>query len=87
MKHKSDLQGFLMSRLECIGRKREMARLWIHESRRVYRDKLTDEKDLSKYDSLEKEIVNKYFDVSFFKHQKFEEKIKDFAEVFTTFLV
>ena len=53
-----------MSTLEALTGKNEMSRMWVHESRRVYRDKLVDLKDMQQYDLLEKEITNKVFDVS-----------------------
>lgn len=38
-------------------------RLWLHEAERVYRDKLTDEKDMETFDKLAKDIVKKSFEV------------------------
>ncbi len=55
-----------MSHGECLRSKTEMARMWVHESRRVYRDKLVDEKDIKQYDLIEKDIVQKCYDVSQF---------------------
>ncbi|XP_075250106.1 dynein beta chain, ciliary-like isoform X2 [Convolutriloba macropyga] len=55
-------QGFLMSTLDCLTNKKDMGRLWVHESRRVYRDKLVDEKDIAAYDQLEKDTVAKVFE-------------------------
>ena len=54
-----------MSELDSVGKRIEMVRLWVHESRRVYRDKLIDYKDMRQYDTIEKEMIKKFFNVCF----------------------
>lgn len=39
-------------------------KLYLHESNRVYRDKLVEEKDLVLFDKIQAEVVKKIFDVS-----------------------
>lgn len=43
----------------------DLVRLWLHESERVYRDKLTDDKDIEAFNKIQADIVKKSFDVSF----------------------
>lgn len=39
-------------------------KLYLHESNRVYRDKMVEEKDLVLFDKIQTEVVKKIFDVS-----------------------
>ena len=55
-------QGILFSTIECVTAPNEMLRLWIHETNRVYRDKLADLKDVETYDKTQKDIYKKTFD-------------------------
>ena len=55
-------QGILFSSIECVTAPNEMLRLWIHETNRVYRDKLADLKDVETYDKTQKDIYKKTFD-------------------------
>jgi dynein heavy chain len=47
---------------ECISSPTDMARLWVHETSRVYRDKLADLKDIETFDKAHKDIFKKTFD-------------------------
>jgi len=49
---------------ECAKSPVELIRLWLHESERVYRDKLVDKTDMDTYDNIRKDIVKKSFEVS-----------------------
>lgn len=40
----------------------DLIRLWSHESQRVYRDKLVDEKDMESFNKMQIEIIKKNFD-------------------------
>ena len=55
-------QGLLFSTNECVPMTEGFVRLWIHETNRVYRDKLADAKDIESYDKAMKEIQKKSFD-------------------------
>lgn len=41
-----------------------MVKLYLHESSRVYRDKMVDDKDLIVFDKMQAEAVKKFYDVS-----------------------
>lgn len=60
------LQGLLFAQPECAKTPVELVRLWLHEAERVYRDKLTDEKDMETFDKLAKDIVKKSYEVIIF---------------------
>ncbi|ESO06976.1 hypothetical protein HELRODRAFT_171011 [Helobdella robusta] len=55
-------QGLLFSTLETITQPYELVRLWVHETHRVYRDKLVDEADMQQFDKLVKETIKKHFE-------------------------
>ncbi|KAK3091630.1 hypothetical protein FSP39_021358 [Pinctada imbricata] len=55
-------QGLLFAQPEAAKTPVDIVRLWLHEAERVYRDKLTDEKDMESYDKLIKDIVKKQFE-------------------------
>ena len=55
-------QGILFSTIECITSPVEMARLWVHETQRVYKDKLAELKDVELFDKTQKDIFKKTFD-------------------------
>ena len=61
------LQGVLFSVAETCKTPPELVRLWMHEASRVYRDKLTDEKDFETFDKLIKDVVKKSFEVGIYK--------------------
>lgn len=52
----------LFSNLECVQSPTQLARLWIHECQRVYKDKLVDKDDNHLFDKILKEAASKYFE-------------------------
>ena len=62
-------QGLLFSTPECLKAPVDAIRLWNHESDRVYRDKLIDDKDIEHYDKIQHEFNRKFFDVSSLKRR------------------
>lgn len=55
-------QGILFSNHECVSSPVELARLWVHEVARVYKDKLADLKDIETYEKSLKDIFKKTLD-------------------------
>ena len=53
----------LMIKLENIESKDYLVYLWIHETYRVFRDRLVDEKDRSKFNTMTHEIMEGYLDM------------------------
>ncbi|XP_043280362.1 dynein beta chain, ciliary isoform X1 [Venturia canescens] len=52
-------QGLLFSGNECLQAPTDIIRLWMHETQRVYGDKLTDEKDIDNFMKLQLDILKK----------------------------
>lgn len=52
-------QGLLFSGNECLQSSIDLIRLWLHETHRVYGDKLTDEKDIESFSKLQLDILKK----------------------------
>ncbi|XP_066581161.1 dynein beta chain, ciliary [Prorops nasuta] len=52
-------QGLLFSGNECLQSPIDMIRLWMHETHRVYGDKLTEEKDIESFSKLQLDILKK----------------------------
>ncbi|KAL6263152.1 hypothetical protein P5V15_005953 [Pogonomyrmex californicus] len=52
-------QGLLFSGNECLQSSVDLIRLWMHETQRVYGDKLTDEKDTESFLKLQFDILKK----------------------------
>ncbi|KAK0086060.1 hypothetical protein PV325_003945 [Microctonus aethiopoides] len=52
-------QGMLFSGNECLQQSSDIIRLWMHETQRVYGDKLTDEKDIESFTKLQLDILKK----------------------------
>ena len=57
------VQGLLFSGPDCVKTHTDIVRLWMHETERVYKDKLVDTEDVILFDKLVKEIVKKVFEV------------------------
>ncbi|XP_069917496.1 dynein axonemal heavy chain 9 isoform X2 [Oryctolagus cuniculus] len=55
-------QGILFSSVECVKSTHDLVKLYLHESNRVYRDKMVEEKDLDLYDKIQTEALKKIFD-------------------------
>ena len=58
------LQGILFSSVACVKSTQDLVNLYLHESNRVYRDKMVEEKDLDLFDKIQVDVVKKIFDVS-----------------------
>ena len=43
-------QGIMFTTNECVNSTEELVKLWVHETHRVYRDKLADTKDIEMFD-------------------------------------
>lgn len=57
-------QGMLFSTMDCLNQPIDLVRLWLHESQRVYGDKLTEEKDIDAFFKIQLDAFKKNFDVS-----------------------
>ncbi|XP_007946239.1 dynein axonemal heavy chain 9 [Orycteropus afer afer] len=55
-------QGILFSSMECVKSTQDLVKLYLHESNRVYRDKMVEEKDFDLFDKIQTEVVKKIFD-------------------------
>ncbi|XP_045020774.1 dynein axonemal heavy chain 9 isoform X3 [Bubalus bubalis] len=55
-------QGILFSSVECVKSTQDLVNLYLHESNRVYRDKMVEEKDLDLFDKIQVDVVKKIFD-------------------------
>ncbi|XP_071447818.1 dynein beta chain, ciliary [Hetaerina americana] len=55
-------QGLLFSTNECLVAPVDLVRLWLHETQRVYGDKLTDDKDLEAFAKIQADFVKKNFE-------------------------
>ncbi|VEN40996.1 unnamed protein product, partial [Callosobruchus maculatus] len=55
-------QGLLFSTNDCLNQPFDLVRLWVHESQRVYGDKLTEEKDIDSFSKLQLDIFKKNFE-------------------------
>ncbi|XP_063983406.1 dynein beta chain, ciliary [Diachasmimorpha longicaudata] len=52
-------QGLLFSGNECLQCPTDLIRLWMHETYRVYGDKLTDEKDIDNFGKMQIDVLKK----------------------------
>ncbi|XP_053544923.1 dynein axonemal heavy chain 9 [Bombina bombina] len=55
-------QGILFSTPDCLKSSSDLLKLYLHESNRVYRDKMVEEKDSEMFDKIQTEMVKKFFD-------------------------
>ncbi|CAG7784872.1 unnamed protein product [Allacma fusca] len=55
-------QGLLFSSWDCLKSQMDLVRLWVHESYRVYGDKLVDDKDGIAFNKIIVEAVKKFFE-------------------------
>ncbi|CAB3368449.1 Hypothetical predicted protein [Cloeon dipterum] len=55
-------QGLLFSTAECLSAPADLVRLWMHETQRVYGDKMADEKDIELFSKIQTDIVKKNFE-------------------------
>uniref|UniRef100_A0A672VBH7 Dynein axonemal heavy chain 17 n=1 Tax=Strigops habroptila TaxID=2489341 RepID=A0A672VBH7_STRHB len=58
-------QGLLFSTPACLKQPQDLVKLYLHESTRVYRDKMVEEKDYGTFDKIQLEMVKKFYDVNF----------------------
>ncbi|XP_077407169.1 dynein axonemal heavy chain 9 isoform X2 [Vanacampus margaritifer] len=55
-------QGILFSTGECLKTPLDLLKIYLHESNRVYRDKLVEEQDFQVFDKLQADTVKKFFE-------------------------
>ncbi|ERE69467.1 dynein heavy chain 17, axonemal [Cricetulus griseus] len=55
-------QGILFSSVECVKSTQDLVKLYVHESNRVYRDKMVEEKDFHHFDKIQGDFLKKNFD-------------------------
>ena len=58
------LQGILFCTSECLKSSMDLLKVYLHESSRVYRDKLTDEQDIQAFNKLQTDTAKKLYEVS-----------------------
>lgn len=55
-------QGMLFANGDCLSQPCDIVRLWLHETQRVYGDKLTEEKDIDTFAKMQLDIFKKNFE-------------------------
>lgn len=72
LKHFSPLsaQGILFCTSECLKAPPDLLKIYLHESNRVYRDKLVEEKDFQLFDKLQADAVKKFYEVRILKYKQ-----------------
>ncbi|KAL2297572.1 hypothetical protein Nmel_016116 [Mimus melanotis] len=55
-------QGLLFSTPDCLKQPQDLLKLYLHESNRVYRDRMMDEMDCDTFDKIQREMVKKCYD-------------------------
>ncbi|NWH56161.1 DYH9 protein, partial [Geococcyx californianus] len=55
-------QGLLFSTPECLQQPQDLVKLYLHESNRVYRDKMVEGKDYDTFDKIQLEMVKKFYE-------------------------
>ncbi|XP_042895579.2 dynein beta chain, ciliary [Parasteatoda tepidariorum] len=53
-------RGLMLSSSESLVKSEDLFQLWLHESQRVYRDKLLDQDDLEKFDKILAEVLRQH---------------------------
>lgn len=61
------VQGILFCTSECLKAPPDLLKIYLHESNRVYRDKLVEEKDFQLFDKLQADTVKKFYEVRILK--------------------
>ncbi|XP_027563007.1 dynein heavy chain 9, axonemal-like, partial [Neopelma chrysocephalum] len=54
--------GLLFSTPECLKEPQDLVKLYLHESNRVYRDKMVEANDYGTFDKIQRETVKKFYD-------------------------
>lgn len=68
--HSLSSQGILFCTSECLKAPADLLKIYLHESNRVYRDKLVEEKDFQLFDKLQRDTVKRLYEVRILKLQK-----------------
>ncbi|XP_056152723.1 LOW QUALITY PROTEIN: dynein heavy chain 9, axonemal [Lampris incognitus] len=55
-------QGILFCSRECLKSPMDLLKIYLHESNRVYRDKLVEERDFQAFDKLQEDTVKKFYE-------------------------
>ncbi|XP_016382633.1 dynein axonemal heavy chain 9 [Sinocyclocheilus rhinocerous] len=55
-------QGILFCTSECLKTSQDLVKIFLHESNRVYRDKMVEDKDFNIFDKLQSETVKKFYE-------------------------
>ncbi|NXH56730.1 DYH9 protein, partial [Rhabdornis inornatus] len=55
-------QGLLFSTPECLKQPQDLLKLYLHESNRVYRDRMVEETDCDTFDKIQQEMAKKCYD-------------------------
>ncbi|KAJ8246378.1 hypothetical protein GJAV_G00267070 [Gymnothorax javanicus] len=55
-------EGILFSTGDCLKSPQDLVKIYIHESNRVYRDKMVDEKDFGAFDKMQSDTVKKFYE-------------------------
>lgn len=63
-------QGILFCTSECLKAPPDLLKIYLHESNRVYRDKLVEEKDFQLFDKLQADAVKKFYEVRILKYKQ-----------------
>uniref|UniRef100_A0A8C2C803 AAA+ ATPase domain-containing protein n=1 Tax=Cyprinus carpio TaxID=7962 RepID=A0A8C2C803_CYPCA len=57
-------QGILFCTSECLKTPQDLVKIYLHESNRVYRDKMVEDKDFDIFDKLQSETVKKFYEAN-----------------------
>ncbi|XP_051731342.1 dynein axonemal heavy chain 9-like isoform X1 [Ctenopharyngodon idella] len=55
-------QGILFCTSECVRSPQDLLKIYLHESNRVYRDKMIEDKDFALFDKLQSDTVKKFYE-------------------------